>query len=68
MSKDLALNLFLTRQTMVTCEDLLIDCSWQSELVPCAELFVLVPTDDGLCCGFNNLDREWRPDHQKTDK
>ena len=40
-------------QVMITCEDILLDCKWQDEEIPCSKLFTLRPTDLGYCCGFN---------------
>jgi len=31
----------------------LIDCLWKGHSLPCHELFVKFPTDQGLCCTFN---------------
>lgn len=40
---------------MVTCEDILLECEWQYAWIPCSEMFVLRPTDQGYCCGFNQM-------------
>ena len=55
MLTSFASSLFWTRQMVVKI------CWWLYGIVRAR-------TADGLCCGFNHLDRAWRPDHQKTDK
>jgi hypothetical protein len=29
------------------------DCYWKDLPIPCAAVFDLVPTDEGMCCAFN---------------
>jgi Amiloride-sensitive sodium channel len=41
---------------MITCDDLLLDCQWKNQPVPCDQLFTPRITDNGICCGFNHLD------------
>ena len=42
-----------------SCEEMLVDCIWKSDLVPCNLLFSSRLTDEGLCCSF----RAERNDH-----
>lgn len=37
-----------------SCEDLLVDCVWKSEVIPCDQLFSPRLTDEGLCCSFQS--------------
>ena len=47
-------------QVMVNCEDILLECEWKYRAIPCSELFVLRSTDQGLCCGFNHVEMDWK--------
>ena len=38
-----------------TCRDYLKNCTWNNKPFNCAELFRIVPTDDGFCCTFNSI-------------
>jgi hypothetical protein len=38
------------------CEDYLLTCRWNSQSVPCTNLFKLVLTDTGYCCSFNAIE------------
>ena len=53
-------------QVMITCKDMLLECQWQNQVTPCQHLFVLRPTDDGLCCGFNHLELDWNDSRQQN--
>ncbi|TMW44538.1 hypothetical protein DOY81_010383, partial [Sarcophaga bullata] len=39
-----------------SCEDMLLYCSFGSQIENCSVIFNTVLTDDGLCCTFNALD------------
>ena len=45
---------------------MLLECQWQNQVTPCQHLFVLRPTDDGLCCGFNHLELDWNDSRQQN--
>ena len=45
---------------MVSCDDMLLDCQFQGKSIPCMDLFEVVPTDEGLCCGFNAIEGGWK--------
>ena len=38
------------------CQDYLLTCRWNSQPVPCINLFKLVLTDTGYCCSFNAIE------------
>lgn len=35
-----------------SCSDLILDCIWKTDAVPCDRLFSLKMTDSGPCCSF----------------
>lgn len=35
------------------CEEMLQNCSWLGEVIPCKDLFRMIKTVDGFCCSFN---------------
>lgn len=43
----------MMRKVTPSCGDVIIDCLWKSDVVPCERLFVFRLTDDGICCSFN---------------
>jgi hypothetical protein len=52
-------------KVMVTCDELFLDCQWLNLPTPCSELFEQIPTDDGLCCGFNPIESGWKFESDK---
>ncbi|KAM7347465.1 pickpocket 28 [Cochliomyia hominivorax] len=41
------------------CDDMLLYCSFGSQIENCSTIFNMVLTDDGLCCTFNALDPQF---------
>ena len=38
----------------VNSNNMLQSCQWHGQTVDCSEIFQMVPTDLGMCCGFNH--------------
>ncbi len=43
----------ITSLSKSTLTSMLIYCEWKGVSIPCSEIFVSVPTDQGICCAFN---------------
>lgn len=41
------------------CHEMLVDCKWKSESLPCHDLFNPEITDEGMCCSFNKVKRSF---------
>ena len=44
---------------IVTCEDMLIDCTFKGKVENCSQVFTARPTDEGICCSFNSDETGW---------
>ena len=40
-------------KVMHTCQDMILMCLWQGDVVDCANFFSVKKTDNGFCCSFN---------------
>lgn len=40
-----------------TCEDMLVKCKWEANIIECSDYFENIFTKDGICCAFN-LDKK----------
>ncbi|XP_049879674.1 pickpocket protein 28-like [Pectinophora gossypiella] len=52
-----------TRQFLINvtqpCNEMLLDCTWNSKSMSCQDLFNAQLTDEGLCCTFNAVHRDY---------
>ncbi|BES98474.1 Amiloride-sensitive sodium channel [Nesidiocoris tenuis] len=49
---------FMIKMTQ-PCHEMLVYCQWHGDPVPCDEIFNPNLTDEGMCCVFNRLKREF---------